>query len=268
MSDCDLDLHFTLPPLYSRTDLDLMARLITAEGYKAVFIDPAYLCLLDSQTAARAGNVFVMGAALQPLTEVGQATGCLVGLVHHFGKWTDSNNFTPAELGELSQAGMAEWPRQWLLLSRRAPYQHDGKHLLYMTAGGSLGQSWQVGIDVDEGDLSDIGLRTKWQVCVRNIVQAQANDKIAKIEKKETLKAQREATTKEAVRKVLETLPQGETARELSRRVGRNMDTLAAALGNLLKSGQVEKCKIKKNTASYDAYRTAGKGAGATDATP
>jgi hypothetical protein len=268
MSDCELDLHFTLPPLYSRTDLDLMARLIVIEGYKAVFIDPAYLCLLDSQTAARAGNVFVMGAALQPLTEVGQATGCLVGLVHHFGKWTDSNNFTPAELGELSQAGMAEWPRQWLLLSRRAPYQHDGKHLLYMTAGGSLGQSWQVGIDVDEGDLSDVGLRTKWQVEVKNIVQAQAADKIAKIEKKQALKEQREATTEEAVVKVLETLPDGETARELSRRVGRNMDTLAAALNNLVKSGQVEKCKIKKNTASYDAYKLAGKGAGATDATP
>ena len=103
-----------------------MARLIAAEGYKAVFIDPAYLCLLDANTASKAGNVFVMGAALQPLTEVGQATGCLVGLVHHFGKWTDSNNFTLAELGELSQAGMAEWPRQWLLLSRRAPTSTTG----------------------------------------------------------------------------------------------------------------------------------------------
>ena len=105
-----------------------MARLIRQKGYKAIFIDPAYLCLLDSNTASKAGNVFVMGAALQPLTEVGQKTGCLVGLVHHFGKWTDSNNCSPAELGELSQSGLAEWARQWLLLSRRSPYMYDGKH--------------------------------------------------------------------------------------------------------------------------------------------
>jgi hypothetical protein len=136
-----------------------------------------------------------------------------------------------------------------------------------MTAGGSLGQSWQVGIDVDEGDLSDVGLRTKWQVCVRNVVQAQAGDKLAKIEKKEALKAQREATTKEAVVKVLETFPHGETARELTRRVGCNAGTLNAALEDLIESGQVEKCKTRKNTGTYDAYRLGGKGADASDAT-
>ena len=185
-SDCALDWHFSLPPLYSRKDLDIMEGIIRQKDYKAIFIDPAYLCLLDSGTASKAGNVFVMGAALQPLTEVGQRAGCLVGLVHHFGKWTDSNNFTPAELGELSQAGMAEWPRQWLLLSRRAPFMYDGKHSLYLTAGGSLGQAYQLAIDIDEGDLSAIGLRTEWKVTVKPINQASAEDKIAKKEKKGT----------------------------------------------------------------------------------
>ena len=170
-SDCDLDWHFSLPPLYSRKDLDIMAGLIRQKDYKAIFIDPAYLCLLDSSTASKAGNVFVMGAALQPLSEVGQKTGCLVGLVHHFGKWTDSINCSPAELGELSQSGLAEWARQWLLLSRRSPYMYDGKHFLYLTAGGSLGQADQLAVDIDEGDLSDAGLRTKWQVSVKYIVQ-------------------------------------------------------------------------------------------------
>jgi hypothetical protein len=258
MSDCDLDLHFTLPPLYSRSDLDVMARLIATEGYKAVFIDPAYLCLLDSQTAARAGNVFVMGAALQPLTEVGQATGCLVGLVHHFGKWTDSNNFTPAELGELSQAGMAEWPRHWLLLSRRAPYGHDGKHLLYMTAGGSLGQSWQVGIDVDEGDLSDVGLRTKWQVCVRNVVQAQAADKTARQERKQEQARETEAERLEKVLDFLATKPDGATAKAVRDDTGCNDTIWKAIKEKLLGEERIVKCKVKRdNGQSYDGFRLA-----------
>ena len=107
----------------------------------------------------------------------------------------------------------------------------------------------------------------EWKVCVRNVVQAQAGDKLAKIEKKEALKAQREATTKEAVVKVLETFPQGETARELTRRVGCNAGTLNAALEDLIESGQVEKCKTRKNTGTYDAYRLGEKGADASDAT-
>ena len=184
-SHCDLDWHFELPPLYSGTDLAFMARLIRKKGYKAIFVDPAYLCLLDSDTASKAGNVFVMGHALAPLAALGQATGCLVGLIHHFGKWTNSNDFEPAELGELSQAGMAEWPRQWLLLSRRAPYLFDGRHLLYLTAGGSLGQCRQMGIDIDEGQADENGMRTEWKVEVKHVAAAQAADKQAKREERQ-----------------------------------------------------------------------------------
>ena len=38
------------------------------------------------------------------------ATGCLVGLVHHFGKWTDSNNFTPVFYG----CGLNDLPHHFL----------------------------------------------------------------------------------------------------------------------------------------------------------
>jgi hypothetical protein len=119
-----------------------------------------------------------MGQALRPIAEIGQKTKCLIGLVHHFGKWTASNqDFSPAELGELSQAGMAEWARQWLLLSRRSKYDHDGKHQLYLTAGGSLGQAYQLAIDVDEGPMDSNGyFRTKWEIDVKTMGDAKTDD--------------------------------------------------------------------------------------------
>ena len=43
--------------------------------------------------------------------------------------------------------------RQWLLLSRRSKYEMDGKHKLFLTAGGSLGQAYQLALDVDEGPM-------------------------------------------------------------------------------------------------------------------
>ena len=155
-SRCELDWHFALPPLYSRKDLDLLARIIHEKRYRAVFIDPAYLCLLDANTATRAGNVFVMGAALALLTAVGQETNCLVGLLHHFGKWTDSQKeCTPAELGELSQSGHGGVGPAVAAAVPPRSYLNDGKHLLYLTAGGSLGQAYQLAVDVDEGDMNE-----------------------------------------------------------------------------------------------------------------
>ena len=256
-SDCALDWHFSLPPLYSRKDLDVMEGLIRQKDYKAIFVDPAYLCLLDSNTASKAGNVFVMGAALQPLSEVGQKTGCLVGLVHHFGKWTDSINCSPAELGELSQSGLAEWARQWLLLSRRSPYMYDGKHSLYLTAGGSLGQADQLAVDIDEGDLSDAGLRTKWQVSVKYIVQAQADDKIAKIELKQAQAQETEAERMERVVKFLETKPDGETASEIKEHVGCNDKAWKPILQKLLDSGRIVECQVKRERRNYPGFRLA-----------
>jgi len=43
--------------------------------------------------------------------------------------------------------------------------------------------------------------------------------------------------------------------------------SINAALEELKRSAQVEECKVKKNTARYDAYRLTEKGAGATGAT-
>jgi hypothetical protein len=179
----DLTLHFTLPKLHDEDDVKTLAELIRRDNRKAVFIDPAYLCLLDRDTAGRAGNVFVMGNVLRPLTEVITDTKCLVGLCHHFGKWTGSHiDYEPAELGELSQAGMAEWAGNWLLLARRAPYLDDGQHKLFLTAGNRCGQAYRLAVDVDEGPMDEKGMfRTQWRVQVSNVVAAEVADKVERM---------------------------------------------------------------------------------------
>jgi hypothetical protein len=183
-----LTLHFCLPQLHDENDVRLLAELIRRDGRKAVFLDPAYLCLLDRDTAGKASNVFVMGNALRPVTEVIGDTGCLVGLCHHFGKWTASNaDYSPPELGELSQAGMAEWAGNWLLLSRRAPYLDDGQHKLYLTAGNRCGQAYRLAVDVDEGPMDERGtFRTAWKVRVDNLTAAQVADKLERVEVRAT----------------------------------------------------------------------------------
>ena len=62
-SSCALKWHFNLPRLYSRPDLEALAKIIMADGFRAAFVDPAYLCLLGPGQANVAGNVFGMGQA-------------------------------------------------------------------------------------------------------------------------------------------------------------------------------------------------------------
>ena len=135
-------------------------------------------------------------------------------------------------------------------------YQHDGRHLLYLTAGGSLGQSWQVGIDVDEGDLSVIGLRTKWQVAVKNIVQAQADDRIARQERKQEQAREAEAERLKKVMAFLATKPDGETAKAVRDNAGCNDTIWKAIKEKLLGEERIVKCKVKRdNGQSYDGFR-------------
>jgi len=213
---------------------------------------------LNQDTAGKAGNIFVMGNALRPLSEVGNDTKCLVGLCHHFGKWTDSTNFTPAELAELSQAGMAEWAGNWLLLARRAPYLDDGKHLLYLTAGNRCGTALKRAIDVDEGPMDERGhFRTKWDVRVTNLVQAAADDRLAKIEKKQAEAQTVEAERQEKVVEFLTTKPGGETAAEIKDCLGINDRAWKPLAAKMLAEGVMVECQVAKRKQSYAGYRLA-----------
>jgi hypothetical protein len=155
---------FRLPQLGDPTQLSAVERLIQANGLRALFIDPLYLCLLRNEAASNASNLFAMGAALSPLSEIVESTGCTIVVMHHFrkGSATDRQH-EPAELTQLAMSGTAEWARSWILLSRRSAWEPGSPHELWMNVGGSAGHASLLAVDIDEGETGVPGGRY-WNV--------------------------------------------------------------------------------------------------------
>ncbi|UUO07345.1 AAA family ATPase [Blastopirellula sp. J2-11] len=73
----------------------------------------------------------------------------------------------PRALGaaDLANAACNAVARQWLLVNRRQAFEPgSGRHPLWLTLGGSAGQSSLWGVDVDEGQACD-----KWEVLLRDV---------------------------------------------------------------------------------------------------
>ena len=68
---------------------------------------------------------------------------------HHFRK--TKADYGPADLDDLTGAGVGEHFRQWMLLSRREEYKDDGKHAMWMRVGGSGTPGSLYAFDADEG---------------------------------------------------------------------------------------------------------------------
>jgi hypothetical protein len=92
---------------------------------------------------------------------------------------------------------------------------------------------------------------------VPNIVQAQADDKIAKIEMKQAQAQETEAERMERVVKLLETKPDGETASGIKEHVGCNDKAWKPILKRLLDSGRIVECQVKRERRNYRGFRLA-----------
>jgi RecA-family ATPase len=165
--DCDVLWSFELPRLNSLQSRTGLRAFLTEHRVKVVLIDPLYLCLLSGGKGASASNLYETGPLLHGVAKACLGAGATPIFVHHFTK-SASKKSEGADLDDLSFSGVAEFARQWVLLSRRRPYKPGtGQHELLMSAGGSAGHSAEWQIDVDEGVLnSDFTGRT-WQVTVR-----------------------------------------------------------------------------------------------------
>ena len=82
--DVDAFWVFELPKLSRREHLEWLRHTIETNRIQVAVVDPLYLALLSQETAGSASNLFAMGAALEPLTRLGQETGCTIILLHHF----------------------------------------------------------------------------------------------------------------------------------------------------------------------------------------
>jgi len=225
-----------------------------------VIIDPLYLALLSAETAGAASNLFAMGAALQPLSKLAQEAGVTLIVLHHFRKGGQPSEDEPAGLEELTMSGAAEWARQWILLQRRAAYQGDGRHLLWMRCGGSAGHASLWGVTIDEGQLDpDTFTGRTWEVTVAPVADARAEAKAEQENRKAAEQEKREGEHRDRLLAVLRTMPDGNTERALSKAARLNPDSFYRAITALLQEGRAATCKVTKNGASYDAFRPTGK---------
>ena len=258
LADCSIFWSFDLPKLCQKDHLAALGDSIAARGIEVVVIDPLYLSLLSADSGGRSSDLFFMGTILQPLAELGQATGCTFVLVHHFRKNAQSaDGDEPCALESLAQSGVGEWARQWLLLERRVPYKTDGCHDLWMRAGGSAGHASFWGLSIDEGILDpETFSGRKWDVELKHVSDVRDEKKKEKDTQKAAAMEQKEGEDIDQIITALRQFPKGESL--LTIRTAARLGANAAnyALLTLQKDGKVEECAFtKKNQQIYSGYR-------------
>lgn len=248
---------FDLPQLSDYASLTALRRFVRRHRLEVVILDPAYLMLALGDDA---GNLFKTGPLLRLLTKLGEDEGCTIIVVHHLKKDVAVTS-GPPELEGLAWSGFQEWARQWLLMSRRAPYDTDrtGHHELWFTSGGSAGHSVGKALDIEEGDRRDTGGR-RWQVEVLPIgeaieakVEAVTN---AKEERQKARTAKEVESTAATVVRALDGKPDGMTARRFKDEYGIRSPKLMPALRSLIDAGTVQECEVvAANKQTYQGWR-------------
>src|SRR5262249_21353099 len=135
---------------------------------EVVIIDPLYLSLLaGGDGSARAENLYETGPLLLRVAQACLSAAATPILLHHT-KQAAGREGERLEVTDLAFSGVAEFARQWLLVSRREPYEPgSGRHRLWLAIGGSAGHGGLWGMDVEEGQLSEDFSGRKWDVTVR-----------------------------------------------------------------------------------------------------
>jgi RecA-family ATPase len=148
-ASCNVHLGFRLPRLGVPADRKELRGLLRTEGVGVVVIDPLYLCLAGNRSV-NASNLYEVGAVLAAAADSCRRAGATLVLVHHAKKASTKDG--RISLQDLSQAGIGEFARQWLLLGRQQEYEAGtGVHELTLAVGGSAGHSSRWHLTVDEG---------------------------------------------------------------------------------------------------------------------
>jgi putative DNA primase/helicase len=244
-------------PKFERADHQrALIEWLMEDEIEVVIIDPAFLCM----SGEGAENLFITGERLRILADVCKLAGATPWLIHHFRK-TGTRPGQPGELEDIAWSGFAEFARQWILLSRREPFDPgSGAHRLWLATGGSAGHSGLWALDVDEGpDTAASGLRT-WITSMCSAVTARKEDaeakKIAREEKKRLERTREIGRLAKEIEVVLRASPGGETRSVLQRRVKCGAPKFYEALDLCLEElGSIEPCVVRKHTKSEPGFR-------------
>jgi len=249
---------FDLPKLCQPLHVEALADLIKEKGIKLAIVDPLYLSLFTAETAGRSGDLFTMGATFEPLTAVARETGAAILLIHHFRKNRADDQAEPCSLEELSQAGLAEVARWWVLLDRREPYAGDGRHALWLRVGGSEGHASFWALDVDEGltvDVEGNQRTTKWETRLGRVQDAKAEHKRQQENRRAEEMERREDERVDKLRTAMRAYPAGETAKQLRADTRMNNDTFLRTVAILKKRGEVDQFVFDDRKGKPDGYR-------------
>ena len=173
-----LHIGFHLPKLDDEDCVDDLMKELKEREIGICVIDPLYRSL---RAGSDASNVYSMGEKLELIAEKLHRAGVLCVLLHHFRKQGQTHE-DPPELEELSQSGIAEFGRQFLLLKRRSTYKMDGKHTLWFSWGGSAGHQ---GLKMLESDTGTYQSGLTWQTELISTVEWAERQKEEKKNKSE-----------------------------------------------------------------------------------
>jgi len=135
------------------------------------------------------------------------AVGATPILVTHFRITRRDEAYDVPEIDDLSFAGIQEWARQWFLLSRREKYvPGSGQHRLWLSAGGSAGQSGLWSLDIDEGVINEEFGGRFWDVRVSTATEQRTTEKHLADEKRKAKLIQQGADDERAVMKAVNDL--------------------------------------------------------------
>jgi hypothetical protein len=133
-------------------------------------IDPLYVSLLEQGSKKSSGDVFATGPILEAFAEVCRANKCTPITCHHFNRAGEKGAIPT--LDDLSGAGCAEFARQWLLLKRVSPYEHNGIHKLWMVAGGSDARSLTKKLLINEGTKE----KPLWSITLEDLAECRQRE--------------------------------------------------------------------------------------------
>lgn len=235
------------PKLHKRDDIEFIRRAIGEHEIGLCLIDPAYLSILGMVDADKTTSVIAMGEVLDKFNSLGSASGCTMGLVHHFTKASRLRKNDWPRLEQMSGSGYAEWARQWCLLGRVQPMV-QGKHELKMHVGGSEGHGDNFFVTIDEG-YTDHKRGGSWDVTVERADESaiEAFDREDKrAEAAEQRAAEQDTKVLAAVKRIMAT---GERATNTKIRAEAEVSSksLPDALDRLVEAGELQRteCAVK-----------------------
>ena len=252
LSNVRLRIYYRLPQLSDAEHLAYFKAEIKKYGFRLALVDPLYMCLHDAETASQAGNIFVAGRLLQPITEIGHEADCCILFNHHYKKSAAGQAVDDdGSLEDFSQAGSAEWCRQSIRIKRRKKYEFDGKSKMWITIGGSAGHGGQYGVTIDEGTFA----QPAWEVDVRTRKDCETEDKQAAVDDQSGDEKLEQLWVTEQLE--LAKNKAGATSTAIGTAIGWKKPHTDKVLARLKKLGQVVRVDIPNGKSTWKGWKLA-----------